>query len=146
METMIRCAQKEDENKLAAFLEKANLGTEGIADSINYFLLMEDEELNIKATLGIEPLGSVGLLRSLVLSEKASEKDLLLLVEQILRLARERELESLYMATNKKGAAEFFKLLGFQDEKSELPEELYRSSHVQHILTVDNFTFLKLPI
>jgi N-acetylglutamate synthase-like GNAT family acetyltransferase len=146
MEALIRCAQKEDGKKLTAFLEKANLGTDGISESINYFLLMEDEEQNIKGTLGIEPLGSVGLLRSLVLSEKASEKDLLLLVEQILRLARERELTSLYLATNKKGSTEFFKLLGFQDEKGALPEELFRSAHVQHILTVDNFSFLKLSL
>jgi N-acetylglutamate synthase-like GNAT family acetyltransferase len=146
MEALIRCAGKEDEKKLTAFLEKANLGTDGISESINYFLLMEDEEQNIKATLGIEPLGSVGLLRSLVLSERASEKDLLLLVEQILRLARERELNSLYLATNKKGSSEFFKLLGFQDEKGALPEDLCRSAHVQHILTVDNFSFLKLSL
>jgi N-acetylglutamate synthase-like GNAT family acetyltransferase len=60
METgVVRCAQLEDMDRLAAFLEAANLSTDGIKDAIEYFLIMENDSGDIKATLGIEPHGEV---------------------------------------------------------------------------------------
>ncbi|CAM3603695.1 GNAT family N-acetyltransferase [Cytobacillus oceanisediminis] len=148
METgVVRCAQLEDADRLTAFLEAANLSTDGIKDAIEYFLIMENESGDIKATLGIEPHGEVGLLRSLVMSASASEKDLFVLFEQILILARDRNLHSLYLASNKRNSLDFFRLLGFkQEETKQLPEVLFESDHVKHILTVDNSFFLKLSM
>ncbi|GLB59073.1 hypothetical protein [Cytobacillus sp. NCCP-133] len=148
METgVVRCAKLKDAERLTAFLEAANLSADGIKESIGYFLIMENDSGDIKATLGIEPLGEVGLLRSLVMSASASEKDLFILFEQILMLARDRDLHSLYLASNKRNSLEFFHLLGFKKEdRKELPEVLFESEHVKHILTVDNSFFLKLSM
>ena len=147
METIIRCAQAEDITSLELFLEEAGLSKDGVKESIEYFLLMENHLGEIKATLGIEPLGKVGLLRSLAMRPDRTEKDLFLLFEQILILARDRQISTLYLASNKKNSLEIFNLLGFTEEIIEsLPVELFQSEHVKHILTVDNSFFLKLSI
>lgn len=147
METIIRSAEVKDVKKLISFLQKASLGTEGVEESIEYFLLLEDEQGSIHATLGIEPLGSVGLLRSLVMTESATEKDLLMIFDQMLKLSREKQLQRLYLATNKETSLPFFSMLGFEKEDKEyLPEELLLSQHVKHILNVDNSLFMVLTI
>ncbi|WP_264739859.1 hypothetical protein [Cytobacillus firmus] len=148
METgVVRCADASDVENLASFLESANLSTDGIREAIEYFLIMENDSGDIKATLGIEPHGKIGLLRSLVMTSTASEKDLFILFEQILMLARDRDMESLYLASNKRNSLAFFSLLGFkQEETARLPEVLFESEHVKHILTVDNSFFLKLSM
>ncbi|MDZ5471797.1 hypothetical protein SM124_08555 [Bacillus sp. 31A1R] len=147
METIVRCAKTEDTNKLTTFLENASLSAEGIEQAIDYFLVLEDDKGNINATLGIEPLGEIGLLRSLVMTSKTSEKELLMMFEQMLLLARDKHLKSLYLATNKSGTLPFFSMMGFvKEEKNLLPEELFQSDHVKHILTVDNSLFMKLTI
>ncbi|UII55757.1 hypothetical protein LS684_19365 [Cytobacillus spongiae] len=147
MEVIIRCGKVEDLSRLVAFLEKAGLGTDGVKDVIDYFLLMEDDHGELKATVGIEPLGSCGLLRSLVMTPKASESDLLILLEQMLLLARDKSLQSVYLATNKQASLHFFETMGFvEEEKSGLPTELQESEHVRHILSVDNSLFMKLSL
>jgi amino-acid N-acetyltransferase len=147
METIIRCAQTEDMTRLELFLEEAGLSTDGVRASIDYFLVIENQAREMKATLGIEPLGKVGLLRSLAIRPDLTEKDLFLLFEQIFILARDRQLTTLYLASNKKSSLEVFRLIGFTEEIIEnLPAELFQSEHVKHILTVDNSFFLKLSI
>ena len=147
MEGLVRCAQPGDKQKLLSFLSKAGLETEGVEEYIDYFLVLEDEDSSIRATLGIEPLGEVGLLRSLVMTSRTSEKDILIMFEQMLRLAREKELQSLYLATNKEASLPFFRALGFgKEEKGNLPKELSSSSHGKHLLTVDNSVFMVLNL
>lgn len=143
----IRCAKKEDVDKLVTFLNRAQLGTEGVEKSIDYFLLLEDKEGRLHGTLGIEPLGRIGLLRSLVMTEKAGQEALMGMFDQMLKLARKKEFDELYLATNKRASLSFFALLGFvKEETGNLPQELSSSNHVQHILTVDNSVFLKLNL
>ena len=147
METIIRCAQLEDITRLELFLEEAGLSKDGVQASIDYFLVMENHAEEMKATLGIEPFGKVGLLRSLAIRPDLTEKDLFLLFEQIFILARDRQLTTLYLASNKKSSLEIFRLIGFTEEIIEnLPAELFQSEHVKHILTVDNSFFLKISI
>lgn len=147
MEVMVRCAQVGDKQKLTSFLEKANLGTAGVEESLEYFLLMEDEKNEIQATLGIEPLGNHGLLRSLAVTPKAGENELLFIFEEMFKLAREKKLKSLYLATNKHSSLSFFSVLGFEkEEKENLPQELFASEHVNHILNVDNSVFMVLRL
>lgn len=147
VEAIVRCAQSEDANRLISFLQEAKLGTEGVKESIEYFLLLENQEGRIQATLGIEPLGKVGLLRSLVMTQGTNEKDLMMIFEQMLKLAHEKKIESLYLATNKETSLSFFAMLGFKKEgKETLPQELFRSEHVKHITTVDNSFFMVLSL
>lgn len=145
METIVRSANVEDTGRLISFLEGANLGVEGVEQAIEYFLILEDDKGNINATVGIEPLGRIGLLRSLVMTSKTSEKDLMMIFEQMLILARDKRLTSVYLATNKQSSLPFFSMMGFiKEEKDQLPEELFQSEHAKRILTVDNSLFMKL--
>lgn len=148
MDAIIRRAKKEDLAELREFLSRAGLGTEGISEeTMAYFLLLEDGDKAWRGTLGIEPYQKNGLLRSLVISPEQANHELLLLFEQALALAKERNMEQLFLATNKNTAVSFFNILGFQPiEKKELPEEISRSRHVKHIFNVDNSLFLKLVL
>ncbi|MCQ6274603.1 hypothetical protein JMM81_06400 [Bacillus sp. V3B] len=145
MNSVIRRAEIEDTQSLVAFLKQVGLNTDGIAETIDSFLIMEDESGRIEATIGMEPFGDVGLLRSLVMTTQASENDLFLLFEQMFLLAKDKGMKEIFMATNKLGAMKLVELLGFQQvNKTDLPNVLCQSEHVQHILTVDNSEFLKL--
>lgn len=147
MQPNIRFATNQDLDKIIAYLNRANLATEGIADSIDYFLIMEDARLEILATLGIEHSGEVGLLRSLAMSAKLTEADILLLFNQMFLLAREKSLSTLYLATNKPQSIAFFKVLGFELLESEgVPESLAGLKHAKHIFTVDNSLFMELNL
>lgn len=147
METMIRMATEQDLPNLVGFLEKANLGTEGLAESVNYFLLMEDESGSLRATLGVEPFGENGLLRSLVVTAGMKENEILVLFERILRLTKEKNISSLFLATNKATSVPFFEMLGFSTvDEAELPVDLFESEHIKNILGVDNSVFLKIEV
>jgi N-acetylglutamate synthase-like GNAT family acetyltransferase len=145
MNAVVRCANRKDMNDLISFLVRANVGTDGIEQLIENFLIMEDESGHIKATMGIEPYGDVGLLRSLVMAPTVSERQLFILFKQMLHLAEEKEINEVFLATNKQGAVMLVEFLGFQRVVSdEIPKRLLQSEHIQHILTVDNSVFLKL--
>lgn len=147
METMIRMATEQDLPNLVDFLEKANLGTEGVKETIEYFLLMEDGSGRLRATIGVEPFGENGLLRSLVITAGMKENEILTLFEQILRLTKEKNISSLFLATNKQTSVPFFEMLGFSTiAEEDLPEDLYQSEHIKNILTVDNSVFLKFQM
>ena len=144
---IIRRATREDLPRILSFLGQAKMGTNGVEKTIDCFLMIEDEMENLQATIGIEPLGHVGLIRSLVMSTQATEQDFHLLFAQIVLLAQEKEIEDLFLATNKVGAVNLIEQLGFQFvDKKQLPEILFESEHVLHILTVDNSVFLKLSV
>lgn len=147
MQPNIRFANHGDIEKIKSYLTLAKLATEGIEDYIDYFLLMENARGEILATLGIEPSGSIGLLRSLVMSDKLKEADILLLFDQMLALAKEKSLSTLYLATNKPASVGFFQMLGFRplDSKA-VPEPLTQLNHAKHIFTVDNSIFMELKL
>jgi N-acetylglutamate synthase-like GNAT family acetyltransferase len=147
MGTVVRFANKHDVVNLLDYLQKAKLGTDGIIDSIDYFLLMENSEGEILGTIGIEPVGGVGMLRSLAISETLKEADILLLFNQMLLLAKEKSLSTLYLATNKPDSSTFFQMLGFRTlAKVDVPAQLKQLTHVQYILTVDNSLFMELKL
>lgn len=147
MKLTIRIATFEDIDILKSFLDKAKLNTKGINEMIDTFLIMEDEEGQMKATIGMEPFGESGLLRSLVVTANTSENDLLYLFKEMFLLAKNKEIKDLYLATNKLGAMKFVGVLGFQPvDKDQIPIAFLSSEHVKHILNVDNSVFLKHSI
>lgn len=144
MQPNIRFATQEDTEKIKQYLTQAKLATEGIEESIDYFLLMEDAREEILATLGIEPNGNIGLLRSLAMSAKLKEVDILLLFDQMIALAKEKSISTLYLATNKPESVGFFQILGFKlVDSNKVPEPLTQFSHVKNIFTVDNSLFME---
>ncbi|MDR7078618.1 N-acetylglutamate synthase-like GNAT family acetyltransferase [Neobacillus niacini] len=148
MQALIRCANKEDLGSLREFLTRASLGTEGLTEeTVEYFLLLEDEDGTIKGTLGIEALAECGLLRSLVVSPGQAEKDIVLLITQMMQLAKEKGMRSLFLATNKGVALPFFELLGFvMVGRDQLPAELYSLEHIRQVFSVDNSLFLRFSL
>jgi N-acetylglutamate synthase-like GNAT family acetyltransferase len=147
MRKVVRFANQEDTSRVVKYLSEAQLGTEGVADAIDYFLLMENEKREVTATIGIEPVGKIGLLRSLAISSSLDQEMLLHLFNQALLLAKEKTLSTLLLATNKPESVSFFQLLGFSlINKAELPQALGSHKHVQHILSVDNSVFMELTL
>ena len=148
MKAVIRKAGTKDLARLIEFLGKASLGTDGITEeTVDCFLLMEDLDGNIKGSLGMEPYGRNGLLRSLVVSPGQSEKEIFILFAEMLKVAREKGINSLFLATNKSVTVPFFEMLGFEPMAGgNLPKEFSASEHIQHILSVDNSLFLKFTL
>lgn len=148
MQALIRCANKEDLDSLREFLTKANLGCDGLTEeTVEFFLLLEDEDGTIKGTLGMEVFAEGGLLRSLVVSPGQAEKDIVLLITQMMQLAKEKGQRNLFLATNKGVALPFFELLGFERvERDQLPAEIYRLEHIRHVFNVDNSLFLEFSL
>ncbi|WHY77466.1 hypothetical protein QNH20_25970 [Neobacillus sp. WH10] len=148
MEALIRKANKQDLGRLREFLSRANLGTEGLTDeTVDYFLLLENEDGTLRGTLGLEAFGENGLLRSLVVSTGQADKEIFVLFDQMVQLAKERGMKSLFLATNKSVALPFFELMGFQRmDREELPGDFYHSEHIRHVLNVDNSLFLKFSL
>lgn len=148
MQAVIRKANKQDLESLQAFLSKAKLGTDGLnEETINYFLLLENPEGTIRGSLGMEAFGESGLLRSLVVTPGQADKEIFVLFEQMVQLAKEKGMKSLFLATNKSVALPFFELMGFRKlGRDELPSEFFQSEHIRHVLNVDNSLFLKFSL
>lgn len=148
MQALIRRANKQDLGSLRDFLSRAKLGTDGLSDeTIDYFLLLEDEDGALKGSLGMEAFTEFGLLRSLVVSPGQAEKEIFILFDQMVQLAKEKGMKGLFLATNKSVALPFFELMGFQRvDRAEIPSEFYQSKHIRHVLNVDNSLFFKFSL
>ncbi|SDN02002.1 GNAT family N-acetyltransferase [Bacillus sp. OK048] len=148
MQAVIRCANKDDLGALREFLTRANLGSDGLTEeTVEYFLVLEDEDGAIKGTLGMEAFTECGLLRSLVVSPGQAEKDIVLLITQMMQVAKEKGMRSLFLATNKEVALPFFELLGFKKVgRDQLPVEFYSLEHILQVFNVDNSLFLKFSL
>ncbi|WP_160724197.1 GNAT family N-acetyltransferase [Bacillus sp. USDA818B3_A] len=148
MQALIRKANQEDLENLREFLTRARLGTDGLtAETIDYFLLLENEDGTICGSLGIEAFRENGMLRSLVVTPGQADKEIFVLFEQMVKLAKEKGIKSLFLATNKSVALPFFELMGFQKvDRETLPTEFQNSAHIRHVLNVDNSLFLKFSL
>ncbi len=141
----IRSAKIEDVAALEVFLTKAGVSTEGLNDAIGNFSVMESQEGELKACLGIEPVDRAGLLRSFVFSPEIAQPDLILLFKRAFITAKNQELEALYLVTNKMSAVSFFSDFGFEMvNQSEIPDSLLEKKHLKQVLTVDNSAIMKI--
>ena len=148
MQALIRKANQSDLAALHEFLTRAKLGTDGLtAEGLEYFLLLENEDGSIRGSLGMEAFKDHGMLRSLVVSPGQADKEIFVLFDQMIKLAKEKGMKSLFLATNKRVALPFFELMGFQKiEREALPTEFTDSEHIRHVLNVDNSLFLKFSL
>ena len=112
MTTIIRAAETKDLVGMKTFLGQAKVSTKGLEEQIDHFILMEDIDGILLGTLGIQRIHDCGLLRSLVVSPTVEQTNILEMFQQILKLAKEKELKRLYLATNKIVSIQFFTLLG----------------------------------
>jgi N-acetylglutamate synthase-like GNAT family acetyltransferase len=135
-------------SNLREFLRRAKLGTDGLTEeTIDYFLLLENEDGTLKGSLGMEAFTEFGLLRSLVVTPGQAEKEIFVLFDQMVQLAKEKGMKGLFLATNKSVALPFFEIMGFQRiDRVDIPGEFYQSEHIRHVLNVDNSLFLKFSL
>lgn len=144
---LLRTATQEDVTTILNFLGQANLSTIGVEDSIEDFIIIEKETGEIAGTVGIECHGSNGLLRSLVLSKGFNQLQILELLEQTQQFAKKKELENLYMFTNKKEFAQFFQLIGFYPQEIHtIPEAIKKSPYVMETFTLEDCFVLACPL
>jgi len=147
MVEMIRQAEDVDVNKIVGFLTDAKLNCDGIKEMIDYFVLSEDEDGFITSVLGIEPVGSIGVLRSLAVRSTVKEEGLIQLFQHVYNLAKNKKLSTLMLITNKEAFIPLLQFMGFERITSEsAPQELQYSSHVQQVGTVEGVIFMKRDI
>jgi amino-acid N-acetyltransferase len=144
---IIRQAETTDVEKIADFLNKAEVKVEGLEEWLDYFLLMETEEDQaLIGTIGIEPFEKVGLLRSMILS-KGTVEDILFLIQQALKLAKEKEMDAIYCSVTNQYSLQLFQLLGFQRiDMDDIPHILKESNGVKSVFTVDKSHFMYIPM
>lgn len=139
----LRSATKEDQWALQVFLRQANISTIGLEEKIEDFIILEEEEQGICGTIGIETIGKDGLLRSLVIGPSVNQLHLLQMFEHTQQHARRKELDKLYLVTNKREYIQFFELLGFHPQEiHNVPTEITESPHLKETLKQQSCTFM----
>lgn len=129
MGIVIRIATEKDLLPIQHLLAKANLSERGIEQNIDNFLVVEDAAKKIIGTVGIEPIGKDGLLRSLVMSSESwNAKIGLNFIELAVSYGKQKGYETLYLLTN--SSLPFFEYIGFEVmEESNIPEHIKQSDH-----------------
>lgn len=135
----LKIAEDKDIEKVSTFVEKAGISSEGIATLIDYFVIMENGENEVVACIGVEPVNTNGLLRSLVVSDKLKQAHIVTLFQSIQTLSDKRGITDLFLVTNKEASVQFLSLMGFQKLKTELvPADLLAIEHMKDSLEDPN--------
>ncbi|RXJ02712.1 hypothetical protein DS745_05205 [Anaerobacillus alkaliphilus] len=129
MGIVIRIATEKDLLPIQHLLAKANLSERGIEQNIDNFLVVEDPDKKVIGTVGIEPIGKDGLLRSLVMaSESWNAKVGLDFIELAVSYGKQKGYEKLYLLTN--SSLPFFEYIGFRIlEEQDVPGHLKDTEH-----------------
>ncbi|MDT2044861.1 GNAT family N-acetyltransferase [Priestia flexa] len=138
MKEQLKLAEVKDCGRIQSFLTKAGISSEGVAESIHHFVIMEDENDELLATVGFEKDGEHGLLRSLVVSPSLMRSDILLLFKSIVQLAKKNDVHQLYLVTNKASSVQFFSMMNFQQiHYEELPGGLKHHSYLRNLPSLE---------
>lgn len=125
--TAIENAGQADLGAIEQFLRDCELPTAGVTDQFPRAYVVVRSAGELVAVAGLEIHGHVGLLRSVAV--RPAQRSLGLgrrLVEHLLRVAADRDLDSVYLLTTT--APEYFRRLGFIDaERAQAPAELRAS-------------------
>lgn len=135
----LKIAETKDVERLTMFVEEAGISSEGIANLIDYFVIMENGENEIVACIGVEPVKNTGLLRSLVVSDKLKQAHIVTLFQSIQTLSEKRGITDLFLVTNKEASVQFLSLMGFHNLKADLvPSEMLSIDHMKDSLEDPN--------
>ncbi|MDQ0214157.1 N-acetylglutamate synthase-like GNAT family acetyltransferase [Oikeobacillus pervagus] len=110
----IRKASEKDVDRIMKFLQEAKVSTADVDSQLHPFLLLESDNGEVLATLGIHMQEGKGLLRSLVISPCVEQYEVVALFREAFKFAVEERLEKIYLYTKLNSAVDFFHLLGFQ--------------------------------
>jgi len=143
----IRVANVNDVQAVKTFLSKSEVSSDGIETIIDNFLIVENADKEMVATLGIERIENEGLLRSLVVTPEIDQTQILMLFKSAMSLAKHKELEHIYLATNKSATISLFSMLGFERvDKDELSPHLLTSSHMQQLVESEHTFIMKSKV
>lgn len=119
-------AQPQDLAELRTLLQSQQLPVEDLNNHIS-FLLTRNTADKVVGCCGLESYSSVGLLRSLAVDPVFQGKGLgKRLVQQTLAMAKEKELETIYLLTTT--AADFFQKIGFnQVSRTDVPMSIQQT-------------------
>jgi amino-acid N-acetyltransferase len=110
--SLIGKASADDAPAILALVESMDLPTAGVSNVFGSFLVSRDGDA-VTGCIGLESYGEVGLLRSLVV--RSSERGTGTggrLVDELLKLARDRGVKDLYLLTTT--AEDYFPRFGFE--------------------------------
>lgn len=128
----LKVAERTDLEKLTGFIERAGVSAEGLENLIDYFVMMEAGDGEVVACIGVEPVGDLGLLRSLVVSDKLKQAHILTLFQSIQTLAEQKGIQQLFLVTNKDASVQFLSLMGFEEtDKGTVPAKLFSLEHMK---------------
>jgi amino-acid N-acetyltransferase len=109
---VVRTAKKDELQQVQRLLELAELPLDGVREHLEDFVVAEDAG-KLVGTVGLEVYDAVGLLRSLAVDPSDQNTGLgARLVEAVLKKARERNLEAVYLLTTT--AERYFPRFGFE--------------------------------
>ena len=92
-------AQAEDLNVVQQLLDRCGLPSQDVAEHLPHFILAKDQA-QLAGVIGLEPLASVGLLRSLAVAEAFRGQGLgYQLYQRLVRQAHQQGINSLYLLT-----------------------------------------------
>ncbi|MCA0991212.1 GNAT family N-acetyltransferase [Pseudalkalibacillus hwajinpoensis] len=108
---LVRKATTDDAVAVRNFVMQSGLDVDGLPD-IESFLIAESEKKDLLGVIGLETIGTSGLLRALVLnrSESTSER-LLQFFDQVLLYAKKANLDELFLTSKEESF--FFQVFGF---------------------------------
>lgn len=130
--TQIRKATEAQRAAINALLKAEHLPADDLPAALDHFLVVEQEGEVIGA-IGLEPYGTAGLLRSMVV-DKASRGNGLAtaLVTELERYAAALGLDTMYLLTET--ADQYFEKKGYvRIDRTEVPEALKASSEFSHV-------------
>lgn len=122
----VRAATADDLPAVVALLQAEGLPTEGVAEAIAHFQVLEDVG-GVIAAAGIEPHGASALLRSVVVAPAHRGRGLARrLTDRMVQHARELGHDALFLLTT--DADRYFAGLGFaRVDRERVPEEIRES-------------------
>ena len=123
----IRPAAARDLERVERLLSENSLPLDGVAESLQGFLVAADGE-SVVGAVGIETCDEYGLLRSAVVDANARNRGIgRLLVERAIDSARERKLKGLYLLTTT--AETYFPIFGFEvTNREDAPDSIRETS------------------
>jgi amino-acid N-acetyltransferase len=126
----IRQATRRDLDMVENLLKANSLPTEGVKENFASFVVAEDQG-GIAGAIGLERFGSVGLLRSAVVSSEHRGGGLgRLLVERLLESAEKNGIEELFLLTTT--AEKYFPRFGFvRTTRADVPAGVKASAEFQ---------------
>lgn len=138
----LRMAESKDALKLKEFMTIAGVSTAGVEENIASFVIMEDQQEEIAACLGIERYEQDGLLRALVVSDKLDQAHILSLFKSAGSLGKKMAVSRLYLITNRQSSMDFLKFAGFEAVDGEVPGHLLHSEHVKESMQKKGATLM----